>query len=146
MNVLHMVTQFIAATLFSLGAIYLVYLYYRQQMPGGLKGVPQISPKRKLQVEQSQFLEPKKAVHVLRVGQERFLVASTEQGLSLISPLEAMTEAELLAEEDALKDAQLTLQNAPSMSLSRFSMSSFGQRLGMSLRMTLADRFGKARY
>ena len=134
MNMLHMLTQFVAATLFALGAMYLVYLYYRQQMPSGMAAAK--STKSLLKLEQTQYLEPKKAVHILRVGTERFLLASTDQGLQLLSSLKGLTEAQV-AEEEAI-EREHSIQNPPSV----FTRNGLSQRLALSLRMTLADRFG----
>lgn len=130
MNILHILTQFIAATLFALGALYCVYLYYRQQLPQAQKK----QSGQGIIIENSEYLEAKKALHVVRVGHERFLVSSTEQGLQLLSPLASLSESEMTKISDEERDYVFT--NPSSVSLGDWK-----GRFAASFRWVLADRF-----
>ena len=84
-------------------------------------------------IENSEFIEPKKALHVVRVGKERFLVSSTEQGLQLLSPLEALSDSEMV--KINAEETQGLINNPASASLSDWK-----GRFAASFRLVMADR------
>lgn len=82
--------QFIVYTVAMVGLIFAALVVYKKVAQGGAFGAKSDF----LDIEESISLSPRKALHVVRAGDERFLVASDMERTTLISKLESKKSIE----------------------------------------------------
>ena len=123
----HLFAQFLLVVIGGISLVWLVATYYRQT-----KTIANTLPSAsRIVIESSQPIEPRKNLHIVRVGEQRFLVASTDQQTQLISALPVLTPQEIAS----LDVAQESLVIGPS--------ASWLERLSESFRMVARQYFGQ---
>ena len=132
---LHALIQIIFITIGVLGITALLYWYAMQKgfLPTQNKAK---HPSLHIDIESQQFLEPRKSLYIVRVGDKRFLLGSTDQHVSLISPLEDLSAEEVAAMEQSLQQQQqqFIAQTTP--------FTSFKEQFLYSVKMLTQERFG----
>ena len=123
----HLFAQFLLVVIGGISLVWLVATYYRQS-----KSIANTLPSAsRILIESSQPIEPRKNLHIVRVGDQRFLVASTDQQTQLISALSPLTPQEIAA----LDVAQQSVVIGPS--------ATWLERLFESFRMVARQYFGQ---
>lgn len=95
--------QFIVYTIAMVGLIFAALIVYKKVAQCGAFGAKSDF----LDIEESISLSPRKTLHVIRAGEERFLVASDMERTTLISKLEGKKSITSIkkAKEEEKKDA-----------------------------------------
>lgn len=127
--------QFIQFVLAFTGAIVLLYMllaYYKKQIGGANPN--QQKPETQIVVESMQFLEPRKNLYVVRTGQERFLIATSEQNTQLIHALPPLSNQDY---ENWIQQQNTQPQAGGGVP------QTFGERFKLSVKMILNQYFNK---
>lgn len=82
--------SFVLYTLGAVGLMYGAYWYARRSIAATSPTAPAEAPNAMV-LESSLSLEPQKTLYIVRIGEERFLMATTAEGLQLLSKLEKET-------------------------------------------------------
>lgn len=104
----HYLVSFIAYTLLTVGGIYAVFLYLKQnpRLLAILSRRPQPGAGRRspLSVETMLPLEARKSLYIIRSGDERFLIATSPEGTQFLSKLAEETPERNLPEKPSRPD------------------------------------------
>lgn len=132
---LHALIQILFITLGLVGIVLLLYWYSVQKgiLPNQTK---QTNPALRIDIESQQFLEPRKSLYVVRVGEKRFLLASTDSSVSLISMLDPASIEELEQIESLM---QATQQHY--FAAGKLPFTSFKEQFLYSIKMLAQERF-----
>lgn len=156
----HYLGSFVLYTLLAIGMIYAAYWYARRHSGGllGLGAKSATNPASHLAIESSLTLDPRKSIHIVRAGHERFLIATTLEGTQLLSRLEPAPVPEspvvqsAVAPESELKATEVVLpfagpepglvSKAPQMATAPFKSAAtrMGARMVQSVQWLLAAR------
>lgn len=79
--------SFVLYTLGAVGLMYGAYWYARRSIVNAAPATPVEAPNAMV-LESSLSLEPQKTLYIVRVGEERFLISTTAEGLQFLSKLE----------------------------------------------------------
>lgn len=152
------VVNFLLASSAMIAVLYGVYLLVRQNPQSLTRVLPNRrsgDKERQLTVTSSLTLEPRKKLYVIGYGQERFLVSTSGEQTTLLSPLASslgITEAEFaLTELNSTENhSAMSLPegwDAPPENCPRWLAPLYpvGQRLLMSMRWIIEERFSQTR-
>ena len=136
----HYMLNFLVTTGFMVILLYGVYFYLKSHP--NLTGMAQVTPQAKgkgLKVHSSMSLEPRKRLHVVGYGEQRFLVATTMDKTELLATLESEPEPE--PQVDA---SPMGLTSQPGLASPIDPSAGFMERFRYSLKMVFADRFTRS--
>lgn len=139
--------SFLLYTLGAVALMYGAYWYARRSIATPPPAATDEAPSALL-LEASLPMEPQKTLHIVRVGEERFLIATTAEGMQLLSKLEPEAP---VAQESDIPVVQETPRlepwyaNAASQQvtlpvLSRRATESFGSRFVRSVQWLVSSR------
>lgn len=143
----HYLLNFLLTTTGVIVLLYAAYLYIRRHPQlGGLGGCPTHAAQGEgpgLTIESTLNLEPRKNLHVIRYGEQRFLVATTLDKTELLTTLHAEPSS-LLSVHETDREATPLMSQAPGLITPQKPLGSFMDNFKQSLRLVLAERFTRS--
>jgi flagellar biogenesis protein FliO len=128
---IHQLLQFVLAFIGAIVLLYMIVVYYRQRLTG--QSGQAFNPDNKIVIEGIQFLEPRKNLYVVRTGQQRFLISTTDQQAQLISTLPELSQTDYQAWVETEQNKTQQLTSVPD---------SISGRLATSFKMVMNQYFG----
>jgi flagellar biogenesis protein FliO len=143
--------SFVLYTLAAVALIYVAYWYARRSTGGVLPDTSKNSSSSQIQtleIESTLALEPQKTLYVIRSGKERFLVASSEDDMTLLSRLDPVFTEQVevpeeipVVQETPRLEPWYALQQPLNQSLSHpLKSDTFGSRFLKSVQWLVSSR------